>query len=84
MKTVDIESYARRRDELRELKKENETLRNANSELDQKVKDIYGAYETLQYTFSGRYRICSEEIRRLRDIVETLKKELHDRGWEGD
>lgn len=47
MNTIEIDPYARRRDEIKDLKKELESLRALNTELDQKMNDIYGAYQTL-------------------------------------
>ncbi len=82
MEAVDFSVYAKHRDEIKELKKEIEGLHKLNSELDQKAHDIYGAYETLQYSFRGRLMACSAEIVRLRQEIEALKKELRERGWE--
>jgi len=84
MKAVEFDVYARRRDEAKDLKRENDELRRLNAELNQKVNDIYGAYQTLEYTFSGRCRIYSTEILRLRQEIDSLKKELRTRGWEGE
>jgi len=84
MNAIEIDPYARRRDEIKDLKKELESLRALNTELDQKVNDIYGAYQTLQYSYSGRCKMYSEEILRLRTVIESLKKELRNRGWDGD
>ena len=82
MEAIDFNAYAKYRDEIKELKSEIDDLLKSNSELDQKVRDIYGAYETLQYTFRGRLLGCSTEIVRLRQEIELLKKELRHRGWE--
>jgi archaellum component FlaC len=82
MEAVDFRAYAKYRDEINELKKEIEQLRKLNAELNQKVIDIYGAYETIQYTTRGRLQGCSAEILRLRQEVESLKNELRQRGLE--
>lgn len=81
MEAVDFSAYAKYRDEIRELKKEIDRLKRLNDELDQKVLDIYGAYETIQYTTRGRLMSCSAEIVRLRTENEELKRELLERGW---
>ena len=82
MQAIYFNSYAKYRDEIKELKREIDDLHKLNSELDQKVHDIYGAYETLQYTSRGRLIGCSAEIVRLRQEIELLKQELRRRGWE--
>ncbi len=82
MEAVKFEVYAKYRDEINELKREIDGLRKLNAELEQKVLDIYGAYETIQYTTRGRLQGCSSEIVRLRQEIQLLKKELRERGWE--
>ena len=82
MEAVDFTPYAKYRDEIKELKKKIDSLQTVNAELNQKVIDIYGAYETLQYTTRGRLMSCSAEIVRLRQEIEMLKTELRARGWE--
>ncbi len=82
VETVDFGAYAKYRDEIRELKKEIDALKKSNIELEQKVQDIYGAYETLQYTTRGRLMSCSTEIVRLRQENEALKNQLRAMGWE--
>jgi protein-arginine kinase activator protein McsA len=82
MEAVDFTPYAKYRDEIKDLKKKIDSLQKMNAELNQKVIDIYGAYETLQYTTRGRLMSCSAEIVRLRQEIDTLKRELHARGWE--
>ena len=81
MEAVDFSAYAKYRDEIKELKRELDGLKRLNAELEQKVLDIYGAYETLQYTTRGRLISCSSEIVRLRQENEELKIELRSRGW---
>lgn len=81
MEAVDFSAYAKYRDEIKELKKEIDRLKRLTEELDQKVLDIYGAYETIQYTTRGRLMSCSAEIVRLRTENEELKRELLERGW---
>jgi protein-arginine kinase activator protein McsA len=82
LEAVDFSSYAKYRDEIKELKKKIDALQKSNAELEQKANDIYGAYETLEYTTRGRLMSCSAEIVRLRQEIEALKKELRERGWE--
>jgi len=82
LEAVDFSSYAKYRDEIKELKKKIDALQKSNAELEQKANDIYGAYETLEYTTRGRLMSCSAEIVRLRQEIEALKKELRARGWE--
>lgn len=82
METIDLAVHAKYRDEIRELKKEIDLLKKKNEELSQKVLDVYGAYETLQYSSRGRLVSCSQEVSRLRREVEMLKKEMCVRGWE--
>lgn len=79
MEVVELGAYAKYRDEIWRLKKEIDRLQKLNDELEQKVLDVYGAYETLQYTTRGRLLSCSAEIVRLRQENEELKKELRDR-----
>lgn len=82
VKAVKLDIYAKFREEIKDLKKQIEELKRLNSELEQKVRDIYGAYETLQYTFRGRCQVYSSEIVKLRQEIEGLKTELRARGWE--
>lgn len=81
MEVADFSAYAKYRDEIKELERELGELKRLNAELEQKVLDIYGAYETLQYTTRGRLISCSAEIVRLRQENEELKIELRSRGW---
>ncbi len=82
VETVDFATFAKYRDEIRDLKKEIDALKKSNIELEQKVQDIYGAYETLQYTTRGRLMSCSTEIVRLRQENEALKNQLRAMGWQ--
>lgn len=82
MKAVELEIYSKSREEIKNLKKQIEELKKLNSELEQKVQDIYGAYQTLQYTFRGRCQVYSSEIVKLRQEIDMLKTELRVRGWE--
>jgi len=82
MKAIELDVYAKGREEIKALKRQIDDLKRLNGELEQKVADIYGAYETLQYSFRGRCEIYSAEISRLRSEIERLKKELRERGWE--
>lgn len=82
LQAADFGSYAKYRDEINDLKKKIDVLKQENYELDEKANAIYGAYETLQYTTRGRLMACSSEIVRLRREIEALKQELRERGWE--
>jgi hypothetical protein len=62
--------------EIIEQKKTIDELVRQNAELEQKVKDMYGAYETFQYACAGQCNNMQSEIERLRDIIEKLKEEL--------
>ncbi len=79
METSNFGAYAKYRDEIRELKREIDELKRRNEELERKVLDIYGAYETIQYTSRGRLMSCSAEIARLRLENDELKKDLRER-----
>ncbi len=80
MEVSNLSAYAKFRDEINELKKEIDSLKRRNEELERKVLDIYGAYQTVQYTTRGRLMSCSAEIARLRQENEELRKALQDRG----
>jgi uncharacterized coiled-coil DUF342 family protein len=80
MEAVDFSAHAKYRDEIKELKKEIDGLKRLNEELERKVVEIYGAYQTIQYTTRGRLMSCSAEISRLRQENEELRKELGERG----
>ena len=79
MESVNLRVYAKFRDEINDLKKEIEELKRLNGELEKKVIDIYGAYETIQYTSRGRLMSCSAEISRLRQENKELRKGLQER-----
>ncbi len=79
METSNFGAYAKFRDEIKDLKKEIDELERLNGELEKKVLDIYGAYETIQYTSRGRLMSCSAEIARLRLENEELRKDLLER-----
>ncbi len=83
MEVSNLSAYAKFRDEIKELKKEIDRLKSLNEELERKVHDIYGAYETIQYTTRGRLMSCSAEIARLRRENEELRKVLQDTGHQG-
>lgn len=79
MKTVDMALFEKYRREIEELKAENAALRVANSELEQRLKDIHGEYLYLRYQFKGMP--SQAEVLKLRQEMLTLKKELRQRGW---
>ncbi len=79
MEASNFGAYAKFRDEIKDLKMEIDELKRLNGELEKKVLDIYGAYETIQYTSRGRLMSCSAEIARLRKENEELRKDLLER-----
>jgi hypothetical protein len=76
MGVLDFEAYKVCKDEISEQRKLIEDLINMNAQLEEKVKAIYGAYETLQYTCEGRCNVYMSEIEKLRKNVEVLEEEL--------
>lgn len=81
MKSNELGASSQCREEIRGLIKTIDDLKRLNSELEQKVLDIYGEYETLQYTFRGQCQVYGTEIVKLRQEIERLRNELRARGW---
>jgi hypothetical protein len=79
MKTVDMDVYAKLRNELRDLHRENDELRDRNAELERRLTELHGEYMLLRYQFKGLP--SPNEFLKLRQEMQTLKKELRDRGW---
>ena len=65
--------------ELSELHKENAALRKRNTELEQRLTEVHGEYMLLRYQLKGMP--SPAEYLKLRQEMQTLKKELRDRGW---
>ena len=63
--------------EIRELKKDIDKLLKQNAELEQKVNEIYGAYETFQYACAGQCNNLLSKIETLRNYVTKLEEELN-------
>ncbi len=76
MTVLDFEAFAKCREEIKEHKKIIDDLTKMNTELQEKVNEIYGAYQTLQYSCEGRCSLYGTELERLRKKVEELQNEL--------
>jgi predicted nucleic acid-binding Zn-ribbon protein len=79
MKTVDMDVYAKLKNELKDLHRENNELRERNAELERRLTELHGEYMLLRYQFKGLP--SPNEFLKLRQEMQTLKKELRDRGW---
>lgn len=79
MKTVAMDVFAKLRQELQELEKQNEELRSRNAELERRLTDLHGEYMMLRYRFKELPNPA--EFLKLRQELVALKKELRDRGW---
>jgi predicted nucleic acid-binding Zn-ribbon protein len=79
MKTVDMDVYAKLKNELKDLHRENDELRERNADLEQRLTELHGEYMLLRYQFKGLP--SPNEFLKLRQEMQTLKKELRDRGW---
>jgi predicted nucleic acid-binding Zn-ribbon protein len=79
MNTVDMDVFARLRNELKDLHRENDELRTRNAELERRLTELHGEYMLLRYQFKGLP--SPNEYLKLRQEMQTLKKELRDRGW---
>ncbi len=79
MSPVELDVYAKLKTELSELQKENEALRHRNAELEQRLNELHGEYMLLRYRF--KELPSPAEFLKLRQEMQTLKKELRDRGW---
>lgn len=79
MKPLELDVYAKLKAELNEAHKENETLRQHITELNQRLEELHGEYMLLRYRF--KELPSPAEFLKLRQELQTLKKELRDRGW---
>jgi ribosomal protein L29 len=79
MKTVKMDVYAKLKDELMNLRRENDELRDRNAELERRLVELHGEYMLLRYQFKGLPN--PSEFLKLRQEMQTLKKELRNRGW---
>jgi len=79
VKTVEIDIFSKMKTELSDLQKENAALRKRNTELEQRLTEMHGEYMLLRYQLKGMP--SPAEYLKLRQEMQTLKKELRDRGW---
>ena len=79
MKTVEIDIFSKMKTELGNLQKENAALRMRNTELEQRLTEVHGEYMLLRYQLKGMP--SPAEYLKLRQEMQTLRKELRDRGW---
>jgi predicted nuclease with TOPRIM domain len=79
MKTLELDVYAKLKTELGELQKENNALRSRNNDLEQRLNELHGEYLLLRYKFQELP--SPAEFLKLRQEIQSLKKELRDRGW---
>lgn len=79
MKTIDIDIFAQYKIKLAELAKENDELRRENADLERRLTELHGEYLLLRYQFKGLP--SPAEFLKLRQEMQTLKKELRQRGW---
>lgn len=79
MKTVVMDAYAKLKNELKDLHRENKELRDRNIVLEQRLTELHGEYMLLRYRF--KELPSPNEFLKLRQEMQKLKKELRDRGW---
>ncbi|GEM_PF-1263128 len=79
MKTIDIDVFAQYKKKIADLEKENKELRTENADLAQRLTELHGEYLLLRYQFKGLP--SPAEFLKLRQEMQTLKKELRQRGW---
>ena len=79
MKTIDMDVYAQYKKKIADLEKENKELRTENADLAQRLTELHGEYLLLRYQFKGLP--SPAEFLKLRQEMQTLKKELRQRGW---
>jgi predicted nucleic acid-binding Zn-ribbon protein len=79
MKTIDMDVFAQYKKKIADLEKENKELRTENADLAQRLTELHGEYLMLRYQFKGLP--SPAEFLKLRQEMQTLKKELRQRGW---
>lgn len=79
MKPIEMDVYTKLKDEINKLHQENDELRKLNADLDQRLNELHGEYMVLRYQFKGLP--SPSEYLKLRQEMQTLKKELRERGW---
>lgn len=79
MKPIEMDVYTKLKDEINKLHQENDELRKLNADLDQRLNELHGEYMVLRYQFKGLP--TPSEYLKLRQEMQTLKKELRERGW---
>jgi predicted nucleic acid-binding Zn-ribbon protein len=75
MKTVEMDVFAKYKKEIEDLNETNEELRRANTDLEERLHELYNEYQWLRYQLSGMP--TQTEVLKLRQEMLTLKKELH-------
>lgn len=79
MKPIEMDVYTKLKDEINKLHQENNELRKLNADLDHRLNELHGEYMMLRYQFKGLPN--PSEYLKLRQEMQTLKKELRERGW---
>lgn len=79
MKPIEMDVYTKLKDEINKLHQENDELRKLNADLEQRLNELHGEYMVLRYQFKGLP--SPSEYLKLRQEMQTLKKELRERGW---
>ncbi|MEA5112767.1 MAG: hypothetical protein VB050_01970 [Geobacteraceae bacterium] len=79
MKTIQMDAFAQYKKKIEELEKENKELRRENADLEKRLTELHGEYLLLRYQFKGLP--SPAEFLKLRQEMQTLKKELRQRGW---
>jgi predicted nuclease with TOPRIM domain len=79
MKTLDMNVFSKLKTEISVLHNENNELRKRNADLEQRLNELHGEYMMLRYQFKGLP--SPAEFLKLRQEMQTLKKELRERGW---
>jgi predicted nuclease with TOPRIM domain len=79
MKTLEMNVFSKLKTEISELHNENSELRRRNADLEQRLNELHGEYMMLRYQF--KELPSPAEFLKLRQEMQTLKKELRERGW---
>jgi predicted nucleic acid-binding Zn-ribbon protein len=72
---INVDMHSKHLEEIRELKRENEELRNINKDLMQRLEDLHGEYQELRYYIKGM--ASHGEVLALRKKILELQNELH-------
>jgi broad-specificity NMP kinase len=79
MKTIDMDAFAQYKKKIADLERENNELRSENADLARRLTELHGEYLLLRYQFKALP--SPAEFLKLRQEMQTLKKELRQRGW---